>query len=73
MLATRLKDDILTALTVCNIYVYMWTDDTTVLLWLNSTEKLPVFFANRVGEILELNTTDEWHHVLSGDNPVDTS
>ena len=40
--------------------------------WLNSTEKLPVFVANRVGEILESTTTDEWHHVLSGDNPADT-
>ena len=40
--------------------------------WLNSTEKLPVFVANRVGGILESTTTDEWHHVLIGDNPADT-
>ena len=72
LLATRLKDDILTALTVCINHVYMWTDSTTVLQWLNSTEKLPVFVANRVGEILESTTIDEWHHVLSGDNPADT-
>ena len=31
LLATRLKDDILTALTVCINHVYMWTDRTTVL------------------------------------------
>ena len=43
LLATRLKDDILTALTVSVNHVYMWTDSTTVLQWLNSTEKLPVF------------------------------
>ena len=49
LLATRLKDDILTALTVSVNHVYMWTDKTTVLQWLNSTEKLPVFIANRVG------------------------
>ena len=49
-----------------------WTDSTTVLQWLKSTEKLPVFVANRVGEILESTTIDEWHHVLSGDNPADT-
>ena len=72
LLATRLKDDILTALTVCINHVYMWTDSTTVLQWLNSTEKLPVFFANRGGEILESTTFDEWHHVLSSDNPADT-
>ena len=72
LLATPLKDDILTALTVCSNHVYMWTDSTTVLQWLNSTEKLPVFVANRVGEIFESTTIDEWHHVLSGDNPSDT-
>ena len=72
LLVTRLKDDILTALTVGINHVYMWTDSTTVLQWLNSTEKLPVFVANRVGEILESTTIDEWHHVLIGDNPADT-
>ena len=72
LLATRLKDDILTAHTVCINHVYMCTDRTTTLQWLNSTEKLPVFVANRVGEILESTTIDEWHHVLSGDNPADT-
>ena len=39
LLATRLKDDILTALTVCINHAYMWTDSTTVLQWLNFTEK----------------------------------
>ena len=72
LFATRLEDDILTALTVSINHVYMWTDSTTVLQWLNSTGKLPVFVANRVGEILEPTTIDEWHHVLSGDNPADT-
>ena len=72
LLAARLKDDIMTAHTICINHVYMWTDSTTVLQWLNSTEKLPVFVANRVGKILESTTIDEWHHVLSGDNPADT-
>ena len=72
LLAARLKDDLLTALIVCINHVYMWADGTTVLQWLNSTEKLPVFVANRVGKILESTTIDEWHHVLSGDKPADT-
>ena len=72
LLATRLKYDILTALTDCNNHVYIWTDTTTILQWLNSTENLPVFVANRIGELLESTTIDEWHHVLSGDNPADT-
>ena len=40
--------------------------------WLNSTGKLPVFVANRFGEILETTTIDEWNHVLSGVNAADT-
>ena len=72
LLAARLKDDILTAITVCINHVYMWTDSTIVLQRLNSTEKLPVFVANRVGKVLKSTTIDEWHHVLSGDYPADT-
>ena len=63
--ASRLKDDIMTAFTVSINHVYMWTDSTTILQWLNSTEKLPVFVANYVVEILESTTIDERHHVLS--------
>ena len=72
LLATRLKDDILTALTVIINHVYMLTGSTTVLHWLYSTEKLPVFVAKRVSENLEWTTIDEWHHVLRGDNPAGT-
>ena len=49
----------------------MWTDSTTLLQWLHSLEKQPVFVANRVAEILELTTADEWYHVQSADNPAD--
>ena len=37
----------------------------------NSLEKQPVFVANRVAEILELTTTDEWNYVQSSDNSAD--
>ena len=50
----------------------MWTDSTTILQWLNSNSKLPVFVANRVSEILESTTIDERLDVPSGDNPADT-
>ena len=72
LLATRLKDEILTALTVSINHVYMWTDSLTVLQWLNSSDKLPVFVANCVGEILESTSVDELYLFLSGDNPADT-
>ena len=31
----------------------------------------PVFVTNRVAEILELTTVDEWNYVKSSDNPAD--
>ena len=49
----------------------MWTDSTTVLQWLRSFDKQPIFVANRVSEKLESTTVDQWFHVPSTDNPAD--
>ena len=72
LLATRLKEEILKGLTFKVTDIFMWTDSTTVLQWLHSCSKLLVFVGNRTGEILESTSTDQWHHILSGDNPADT-
>ena len=72
LLATRLKEEFLKGLTFKVTDSFMWTDSTTVLQWLNSCKKLPVFVGNRTGEIMESTTIDQWHHILSGDNPADT-
>ena len=69
--AARLRNEVQRALTLQIDRTFMWTDSTTVLQWLHSLEKQPVFDANRVAEILELTTTDEWYHVQSPDNPAD--
>ena len=71
LLAARLKKDICRALTVHVNKIYMWTDSTTVLQWLNSTSKQPKIVANRACEILEHTSVDEWNHVASSDNPAD--
>ena len=71
LLAARLKQDICRALTVKVNKVFMWIDSTTVLQWLNSATKHPIFIANRVCEILEHTSVDEWNHVASSDNPAD--
>ena len=49
----------------------MWTDFTTVLQWLISTSKLPVFAASRVSKNLEFTTNDEWCQVYSNGNQAD--
>ena len=61
LMATRLKQDICRVLTVHVNKVFMWTDSTTVLQWLNSTSKQQIFIANRVCEILEHTSVDEWN------------
>ena len=72
LLATRLKIDIMKALSIPINDVFKWNDSTTVLQWLHSTAKQPVFVANRVGEILEVTTVHEWYHVDTENNPADT-
>ena len=69
--AARLKDEVQKALTLTVERTLMWTDSTTVLQWLHSIDKQPVFVAKRAAEILELTTVDEWNHVPTIDNPAD--
>ena len=71
LLAARLKQDICRALTVHVNKVFIRTDSTTVFHWLNSTSKQPIFVANRVCEVLEHTSVDEWNHIAASDNPAD--
>ena len=49
----------------------MWTDSSTVLQWLASADEQSVFVANRVAEILESTTIDQWFYVPTANNPAD--
>ena len=69
-LASRLKRHVEAALTLAIEKVYMWSDSSTVLQWLHWPEKQPVFVANRILEILDASTVDEWAHVSSANNPA---
>ena len=71
LLAARLKREICRALTVDVDKIFMWTDSTIVLHWINSTNKHPIFIANRVSEILENTSVDQWNHVATCDNRAD--
>ena len=70
-LAARFKREICRVLTVTVDKVFMWTDSTIVLQWINSPNKHPIFVANRVSEILENTSVDQWNHVATCDNPAD--
>ena len=71
LLATRLKREITQALTVTVNQVFMWTDSTTVLQWINSKEKQSIFVANRVCKNFEYTSVDQGNHVATKDNPAD--
>ena len=48
-----------------------WTDSTCVLGWLNSSEKLPMFVANRIRKILLNCPVEQWDHIPGTENPAD--
>ena len=52
--------------------IYLWSDSTIVLHWLQSCARdWSPFVANRIGEIQELTPINQWRHVMSSDNPAD--
>ena len=71
LLVARLKQDICRALTVNVNRVLIWTDCTFVLQCLNSTSNRPKIITNRVCDILEHLSIDEWNLVASSDNSAD--
>ena len=72
MYGTRLKQLIVVEQDSEIERTFFWTDSTTVLQWLHGADKkLPVFVANRVAEILDSSTIDQWRHVEGTLNPAD--
>ena len=68
----RLKDTIMKEHSIHFLKVFMWSDSTTVIQWIRSSnEKQPTFVANRAAEIHDTSTVDEWHHVEGAKNPAD--
>lgn len=52
--------------------VYLWTDSTIVLNWINKQPcTLKTFVANRVADIQQKTNVSNWRHVRSQDNPAD--
>ncbi|XP_075162820.1 uncharacterized protein LOC142235450 [Haematobia irritans] len=73
--ATLLADMVETIrseLSLPEIETFYWTDLTIVLSWLQEPPShWPTFVANRVANISTKIGTNNWHHVLSHDNPAD--
>ncbi|XP_058448965.1 uncharacterized protein LOC131428922 [Malaya genurostris] len=72
LLGTRLMETILKELRIKPTKSLMWCDSQVVLSWINSDHrKYNTFVANRVGEILEITSMDQWRHVPTKMNPAD--
>ena len=72
-IAMRLKVDIYKVLPIPFCKSFTWTNSMTVLPWLRSFGKQTIFVANRVSEILESTTIDQWFYVPSADKPAEVS
>ena len=52
--------------------VIFWSDSTLVLQYINNTtHRFKTFVANRVTEIIEASTPEQWKHVPGTSNPAD--
>ena len=69
--ATRLKQMLLKE-HECNFGgIFMWTDLRTVLQWIrNIDKKQQIFVANRVAEIMDSTTVDQWNNIDRIKNPA---
>ena len=72
VVGVRLAGSACTSLGISMTNVTFWTDSTTVLQWIRSQKcRYQTFVANRVGEILEATTNQQWRHVPGKLNPTD--
>ncbi|RVE42242.1 hypothetical protein evm_013101 [Chilo suppressalis] len=71
-LLAELVSDLVDILNVPKSEVYVWTDSTVVLSWLQSQpNRWRTFVANRVADIIRVLDNDQWRHVHSSENPAD--
>ncbi|XP_011859029.1 PREDICTED: uncharacterized protein LOC105556542 [Vollenhovia emeryi] len=71
-LLVRLMNKVTEALATEVLERHYWTDSRIVLAWIgSSSRRWQTFVANRVGEIQNSSSSNEWHHVSSRDNPAD--
>ena len=72
VLAVRLTNLLLRELDLKFDKVFYWSDSTTVLCWIKSQScRFQIYVGNRVGEILETSSAEQWSYVPSDLNPGD--
>ncbi|GFT77308.1 integrase catalytic domain-containing protein [Trichonephila clavipes] len=72
VLLAKLMKGVETALQMKTPPVYLWSDSTIVLAWIQKEPNLlKTFVANRVATSQHLTNAEQWHHVSSEQNPAD--
>jgi transposase InsO family protein len=70
--AVRLHEKLVKQLKYACPDIYYWTDSMAVLRFIrNTTSRFHTFVANRISEIQEATTSDQWRYVPSQENPAD--
>ena len=70
--AARLDEMLRKELTIPIEESHFWSDSKAVLMSIrNSRKKFPVYVANRLAEIENLTSTENWHYIPSQMNPAD--
>lgn len=71
-LLAQLTDKVISSMKVNFDQVYLWSDSTITLCWRRGClSRWKSFVANRVSEIQELTSCNDWHHISTADNPAD--
>ena len=72
VLAARMSKTILKELDFQVHETYFWSDSMTSLQYIkNETRRFQTFVANRVSEIHETTSPEQWHHIPGVMNPAD--
>ena len=72
LLAVKMSKMLRFQLKYDNITEYFWTDSEIVLCYLrNDAKRFHIYVANRIQQIKNSTTIDQWQHVKSENNPAD--
>ena len=71
VIGVKLAFDLATAYQFDMRKVIFFSDLTTLLWWLRTTNPMSIFVANRVCQILDRTQLKQWHHVSTNENPAD--
>ncbi|XP_066589314.1 uncharacterized protein [Prorops nasuta] len=71
-LLTNLVDRVILSIQIKVDQVYLWSDSSIALNWINTQPNLlKTFVANRVVDIRTKSNVNNWFHIQSKDNPAD--